>query len=609
MSLRSLAAALFPSRKADAAAGDAGRSRLAELEARCKQAALAATVARKREEELANEVGRLRGVESDLLEAKRNAEAAALTKGEFLATMSHEVRTPLNGILPILELVLSRPLDSETRSQVEAALDSAKEMRRIVNDVLDFSKLEAGALKLEVASLRPGELLQSVCSLMRRSAEAKNLKIVCQIDPAAPGAVRGDALRLRQVITNLMSNAVKFTQHGQVTVTLAQVAEDRTHRTLKFQVQDTGIGIAPEASKLLFQPFSQADASMARTHGGTGLGLAICKKIIESMGGQIGVKSIYGKGSTFWFSVPVLRAAGEAPNVLASDTHALLLSKDDAIRERWTQRLLGVDVRVTPMATAYEVMAALRAALASKGSAGLPQLVVVDLASACRTAASVVRPLLAEEEFAGAKLVLLGTPPEGLALEREEGRMLVFEQDLHEAAAQQAIRTLLAGDKPVRNEEALDISDEANVDFGGLRVLLVDDIAINRYAGQLTLQKLGCRVVLAEGGREAIDHMTRDAFDAVLLDCQMPDIDGFTVARVHRLSEQQHGQPRMPILAVTANAMPGDREKCLAAGMDDHLAKPIDARAVSRMLRRWTRGNGDGGRHAGAIPRLTQGAA
>jgi signal transduction histidine kinase/CheY-like chemotaxis protein len=583
---------LFGRRKATVQEAEAELVRMLREEKR--SAELAVNLAKKQIEELGGEVERLRAAESELLAAKRDAETAALAKGEFLATMSHEIRTPLNGILPILELVLGRELEDELRHQVAAAFESAKEMRRIVNDVLDFSKLEVGAMQLESASMRPIDLVQSVCTLMKRSADAKHLRLVCEVDRTAPPAVRGDALRLRQVLTNLIGNAIKFTSRGEVTVEISQIAEDRSHRTLRFAVRDTGMGIAPEAAARLFQPFAQAEASMARTHGGTGLGLAICRRIVDAMGGRIGVESTLGRGSTFWFTVPLLRSVGEAPSV-GSEQSVLLLTRDEGLRDLWTHNLTGLDFRCTTLATAYETLSQLRTTLSTRGAAALPQLLVIDLASASRTAASLTRPVLAEEGFGAVRMLLLGDNAEGLIDDESADRIVLAPRQLRDAAAHRVIRGALAapGDEARASSDGgpdIRLSNEPPARFDGLRVLLVDDIAINRYAGQLSLQKLGCRVTLAGGGREALELLRRGSFDLILMDCQMPDVDGFSAARVQRLHERAHHLPRTPILAVTANAMPGDRERCLEAGMDDHLAKPIEIGPLSRMLMRWVQG-------------------
>ncbi len=548
-------------------------------------APLAAALARTRIQELTTEVQRLRASESELISAKRDAEAAALAKGEFLATMSHEVRTPLNGILPILELVLGSSIDGEVRHQVSAALDSAREMRRIVNDVLDYSKLDSGKMQLEVSSLRPIEIVESVCTMMRRSAEAKRLKLTCSIDRSVPPIARGDSLRLRQVLTNLLSNAIKFTGSGEIAVEVAQVGEDRAHRTIRVAVRDTGRGIAAEDSTKLFQPFSQADASTARAHGGTGLGLAICRRIIEAMGGKIGVESAVGRGSTFWFTVPLLRAPGEVvPAGVAEEFEAIVLTRDDLLADAWSKSLAEIGFSIARAATAYEVLSILRARAEQESS---PDLIVVDLVSANKTAAAVVRPVMSEAEFGGVRVLLLGASVDGLPLDDGAGRVRLAPRELDRVTSQRAVRALLDGQSVAEDAPVIKLLDPPIGHFGGTRALLVDDIAINRYAGQRTLEKLGVEVTLASGGREAIELMKKGKFDIVLMDCQMPDVDGYAVSRVMRLHERLNRLGRTPILAITANAMPGDRELCLEAGMDDHLAKPIELAPLSKMLSRW----------------------
>lgn len=553
--------------------------------------ALAATLAQRKLDELTQEVERLRAGEAELLAAKAEADSAALAKGEFLATMSHEIRSPLNGILPILELVLGAKLEEEVRRQVEAALESAREMRRIVNDVLDYSKLDSGAMQLECASLRPADLANGVCTLMRRAAENKQLALSCRIDASVPPVLRGDALRLRQVLTNLVGNAVKFTQHGEVRIEVSQAGEDRSHRFLHVEVVDTGAGIAPEFAANLFQPFSQADASMARKHGGTGLGLAICRRIIDAMGGRIGVRSAVGRGSTFWFTVPLLRAAGEAGATTGEELQAVLLTRDEALADAWSRNLAAMEIRCTRVNTAFEVLSTLRAAAETQGPKGVPPLILIDLASAARTAASIVRPVLSQECFSETRLLLIGDSHGGL-VDDTEARAVLASPDMPEASVHQMIKRLLpqrfgksplAADAPV-----VELSNDPVGRFDGLKVLLVDDIPINRYAGQRVLERLGAVVTQAPGGREAIEIARRDEFDVVLMDCQMPDIDGYTATRVLRLHERTASRRPIPILAVTANAMPGDRERSLEAGMDDHLAKPIGIGPLSRLLAKWT---------------------
>ncbi|HEX5755922.1 MAG TPA: ATP-binding protein, partial [Arenimonas sp.] len=260
---------------------------------------------------LQQELEKHRQLERELTDAKQAAEAAMMAKGEFLATMSHEIRTPLNGIIPMLDLLMSAKLPPDLHDLLTTAFASARQMQRIVDDILDYSKLEANKLELESTGFNLRDLLGSVVQLMEKSAEAKALRLDLHLDPSVRLAVRGDPVRLRQVLTNLISNAIKFTERGSITVNVSRRGESRNHHELRFEVKDTGIGIARDKTSSLFRAFSQADASTTRLYGGTGLGLAICKRIIDLMGGSIGVESEPGRGATFWFDVPLLKASGD----------------------------------------------------------------------------------------------------------------------------------------------------------------------------------------------------------------------------------------------------------------------------------------------------------
>jgi signal transduction histidine kinase/ActR/RegA family two-component response regulator len=538
--------------------------------------------------DLLAEVQRLRATETELVAARQLAESAALAKGEFLATISHEVRTPLNGIIPILDLLLGAPLPDDLRDHVRAAFASSKELLRIVNDVLDYSKLEAGHMQLENASFRPAELVTSVAALMRRSADTKNLRIEVNLHDQVPVSARGDALRLRQVLTNLLSNAIKFTERGGVAVHVTKVGEDRTHRLLRFAVSDTGIGVREAALDRLFQPFSQADASTSRTHGGTGLGLVICHRIVAAMGGRIGAESTFGRGSTFWFEVPVMRGVGESNAHSQIVAHALLLTRDEALGAAWSAVLGAACVKITRVATVYEANALLQGVVDVDCFGSAPEFIVVDLATTSKTIGAMLRLLQTAPALAKVKLLFTGDS-EGLVPADLAGRSSSVPRTLNDAQIALALRGVMrdATGKAASAAPEIMINTDYGDDFAGLRVLLVDDIPINRYAGQKTLERLGLVVTLAEGGRAALDLMAEQSFDIVLMDCQMPDVDGFTVTRAHRVRERRFKLKRLPVIAVTANAMRGDRERCLEAGMDDHIPKPIERAALLPALAKW----------------------
>ena len=307
-----------------------------------------------------------RNLERELVQAKQTAEAAVMAKGEFLATMSHEIRTPLNGIIPMLDLLMNSKLAADQQDFVRTAYTSSRQMLRIVDDILDYSKLEANKLQLETTSFNLRELLDSIIRLMERPAESKGLRLNLQIDPGVRLAVRGDPVRLRQVLTNLISNSLKFTERGAITVNVIRKGEGKTQHEMRFEVRDTGIGISKENLANLFRAFAQADASTTRLYGGTGLGLVICQRIVDLMGGKIGVDSEPGRGSTFWFEVPLLKAVGDTQGQRQdiNGGKILLLSNDTTLRQRMQQAAPGWGAHMTDVPTTQDALNALRAALA-----------------------------------------------------------------------------------------------------------------------------------------------------------------------------------------------------------------------------------------------------
>ena len=359
-------------------------------------------------EQLHRELEVHKSLERELLEAKQTAEAAVMAKGEFLATMSHEIRTPLNGIIPMLDLLLNSRLAADQQDFVRTAYTSSRQMLRIVDDILDYSKLEANKLQLETTSFNLRELLDSIVRLMERPAEGKGLRLNLQLDSAVRLAVRGDPVRLRQVLTNLVSNSLKFTERGNITVNVTRKGETRTAHELRFEVRDTGIGISKENLGNLFRAFGQADASTTRLYGGTGLGLVICKRIIDLMGGKIGVDSEPGRGSTFWFEVPLLKAVGDTQGNRQdlNGAKVLVLSNDPALAQRLQQAGPGWGAHMTVVATTQDALNALRAAL-GRGGAWVFDLLLVDLNSVRSTAIALHRNLQRSAEFESLPVVYL----------------------------------------------------------------------------------------------------------------------------------------------------------------------------------------------------------
>src|SRR5690606_20500681 len=347
-------------------------------------------------------------LEQQLRQAKQAAESAVMAKGEFLATMSHEIRTPLNGIVPMLDLLMHARLAPDHAELVRTAYTSSQQMLRIVDDILDYSKLEADRLELETTGFNLRELLHSVITLMERPAEAKGLHLTLLIDPSVRLPVRGDPVRLRQILSNLISNAIKFTERGSVTVNVRRIGETPAQHQLRFEVQDTGIGIQAEARDRLFEPFSQADASTTRLYGGTGLGLVISQRIVSLMGGRIGVESQPGMGSTFWFEVPLLKVQGDMPTQ-QEDLHGgrvLLITTDQRLRMRLTMLLPNWGLRVTTVENTHDALERLRAAR-GQGEPWTYSVVLADLSSIRSTALSLARNMERRAQFGDVRLVYL----------------------------------------------------------------------------------------------------------------------------------------------------------------------------------------------------------
>ncbi len=518
-------------------------------------------------------------LEQQLLQAKQAAEAAVLAKGEFLATMSHEIRTPLNGILPMLELIARGPLGEDQRQMLATASASSQQLLRIVDDILDYSRLEAQALELEITSFNLRDLLDGVVQLMQRAADAKGLSLGLQLDPSVRLPVRGDPVRLRQVLSNLLANAIKFTARGQVQLRVQRLGEGPAQHQLRFEIIDTGIGIDEALQARLFQSFSQADASTTRIYGGTGLGLAICKRIIDLMHGRIGVQSTPGQGATFWFEIPLLKVPGDLP-AMARTPDALLLFSSDAILQARIERIAAHHGLLVHALAQFDAVVERLRAVPRPGQPA-PAWLLVD-ARARRIGEATLQQALAERgEDDGLQVLWLqddALPP------RPRQRQLPSHFD------DAGLHALLAA--PVAHARPAALL--ANAGQGQptlpplhLRVLLVEDNTVNRMVAEQLLRVFQCEVRNAADGEQALLALREGDVDVVLMDCQMPVLDGYAATRRWRAEEVENGRPRLPIIAMTANAMAGDRERCLQAGMDDYLSKPIARATLHALLQRW----------------------
>ena len=546
-----------------------------------------------------------RELEKELTIAKQAAESAMMAKGEFLATMSHEIRTPLNGIIPMLDIMMSVKMAPDHHDILRTAYTSARQMLRIVDDILDYSKLEANKLQLETTSFNLREVCDSIIMLMDKPAESKGLRLNLQLDSNVRLPVRGDPVRLRQVLTNLVSNALKFTERGSVTLHISRRGETRTQHELRIEVRDTGIGISPQGVQQLFRPFSQADASTTRLYGGTGLGLVICKRIVDLMGGTIGVESEPGRGSTFWVDLPLLKAPGDmhSQRLDLNGSRILLLSNDAIFRQRLQQAASNWGCQITEADTTQDALTRLRTAL-TRGGTWTFDLLMVDMNSVRSTAIALHRNLRRAPDLEGLRVIyLLGNDP--LPDELNDGPLMLgiprvmqaneMRSSITNFLSAPAVRTAVVEESHAIATATDSSSTMANAATGNVQAVkklrgylfLVEDNSVNLMVAQRLIGLLGLNCETADNGEKALERMMSGHLDLVLMDCQMPVKDGYTATREWRQHEVTAGLPRLPIIAMTANAMAGDRQKCLDAGMDDYITKPVDRRLLESSLARW----------------------
>jgi PAS domain S-box-containing protein len=542
---------------------------------------------------VARDVTQHKRSEEALRLAREAAEAANHAKSSFLARMSHEIRTPMNGVLGMTELLLETGLTGTQRKYAETVQRSGKNLLGIINDLLDFSKIEAGKLELENVDMDLRRTIEDIVELLAERAHAKGLELACRVPPDLATYVKGDPLRLGQVLTNLVGNAVKFTEQGSVVIRVAAVGETAERVSMRFDVTDTGVGISQDAQSRIFDEFAQGDGSTTRKHGGSGLGLAISKQLVEMMGGTIHVESALGAGSTFWFTanfekqaMPPRAEPRAAPIGLLTGVRALMVESSainrGILHEQMSNWEMTIHVAEAPR-QAIDL-------LAQAAARSVPyDVAIVDLGAPGMDPLELARAVRARADITGVRLVMLTRRHADSRIAREAGFDACLVKPVRQTVLYECLVNVMSG----RPQEALAAPDEsapATQPAPGVRgqILVVEDNLINQQVALGILQIQGYCVTVANNGREALEACARDAFDAILMDCHMPEMDGFEATMEIRRREQSSGGKRVPIIALTANAMAQDREECLSAGMDDHLAKPFSMQTIQDMLDRWT---------------------